>query len=129
MTSSPCNGPAATDATRLQQVFWNLIQNAIKFSPAGDSAITIRSRNAHGRIRVSVADKGRGIEPELLPRIFEPFEQGEYDSPDGLKGLGLGLAISKRIVEAHNGTLTAASAGRGRGAVFTVEFDTVPEPA
>jgi PAS domain S-box-containing protein len=112
------------DATRLQQVFWNLIQNAMKFTPDG-GRITISSRNVGERVCVAVADTGRGIDSPLLEKIFEPFEQGNDNGKESLRGLGLGLTIARRIVAAHSGTLAAASKGRNRGAVFTVALRTV----
>jgi two-component system, chemotaxis family, CheB/CheR fusion protein len=112
---------AEADAARMQQVLWNLIKNAVKFTPEGGT-VTVRSENpARGRIRVSVADTGAGIRPDMLTRIFEPFEQGEV-APLRHGGLGLGLSISKALVELHGGTIRAQSAGEGRGAVFMVEL-------
>ena len=126
---------ARADATRLQQVFWNLIQNAIKFTPAGGT-VTIRSRTVDslpGRgLIVEVADTGIGIEAEVLPRLFQPFAQGET-APYRRHhmGLGLGLAIARSIAEAHGGRLTAASSGPGHGATFTLELapDLTQSPA
>jgi two-component system CheB/CheR fusion protein len=112
------------DPVRLQQVFWNLIQNAIKFTPVGGT-ITIGSHNENEHVFATVTDTGRGIDPWLLERIFEPFEQGALRSKETLQGLGLGLAIARRIMLAHGGTLTAASVGRDRGATFTVGLETV----
>jgi len=117
------------DAARLQQVVWNLLKNAIKFTPAG-GAITVATRNdAIGRLMVEVTDTGVGIEPDVLPRIFDAFEQGEVAVARHFGGLGLGLAISKGLVAAHGGTIAAHSAGRNRGATFTVTFETVPYDA
>jgi signal transduction histidine kinase len=115
------------DADRLQQVFWNLIQNAMKFTPAG-GRITVHSCNHADVVRVSVSDSGCGIEPELLDKVFEPFEQCGRKGKESLQGLGLGLAIAQRIVAAHGGTLAAASEGRNLGAVFTFELQTVQTP-
>jgi CheY-like chemotaxis protein len=113
------------DSTRLQQVFWNLINNAIKFTPA-DGVITVRSGNAEqGLIRVDVIDTGVGIDAAVLPRLFTAFEQGEARAARQQAGLGLGLAISRKLVEAHGGTISAASEGRGRGAAFQVELPVV----
>lgn len=110
------------DSTRLQQVFWNLINNAAKFTP-DDGTITVRSSNIDdGHVRVSVTDTGAGIDAEVLPRLFNAFEQGEVRSARQQAGLGLGLAISKRLAEAHGGTITAFSAGRGKGSTFTVDL-------
>jgi PAS domain S-box-containing protein len=110
------------DGTRLQQIFWNLINNAIKFTPPQGN-VTVRSSDAgDGRVRVDVIDTGAGIDPAVLPRLFNAFEQGDVRTLRQQAGLGLGLAISKRLAEAHGGTIAAASAGRGRGATFTVEL-------
>jgi len=112
------------DAARLQQVFWNLFKNAAKFTPAGGS-VTVRSENpAPGRIRVAVADTGRGIRADLLPRIFEAFEQGDVTATRRAGGLGLGLAIARNLVELHGGSISAASGGEGLGATFTVDLAT-----
>ena len=117
------------DAARLQQVVWNLLKNAIKFTPAG-GAITVATRNdAIGRLVIEVTDTGVGIEPDVLPRIFDAFEQGEVAVARHFGGLGLGLAISKGLVAAHGGTIAAHSAGRNRGATFTVTLETVPYEA
>lgn len=105
------------DLDRLQQVFWNLLKNAIKFTPPG-GRIAIRSMNLRSDLlRVEVRDSGKGIPPGIASRIFEPFEQGESS-----EGLGLGLAISKNIVELHRGRITASSPGLGKGATFVVEI-------
>jgi two-component system CheB/CheR fusion protein len=113
------------DTPRLTQVFWNLFSNAVKFTPAG-GAITVRSsreESAAGRqLLVEVADTGIGIEPDVLADIFDAFQQGEQTITRRFGGLGLGLAISKAIVELHGGSLTAASDGLGRGAVFSVRL-------
>ena len=110
------------DATRLQQILWNLVNNAQKFTPA-DGVITVRSSDAGpGRVRVEVSDTGAGIDPSVLPQLFNAFEQGEARAARQHAGLGLGLAISKKLAEAHGGTITAHSEGRGRGATFTVEL-------
>jgi CheY-like chemotaxis protein len=131
------------DAVRLQQVFWNLIGNAVKYTPEGGT-LRLRSSNpptdvaAGGDgspgaprpwLRVEVTDTGIGIEPEVMPRIFDPFEQGEQTLTRRYGGLGLGLSISRTLVQMHGGTLTATSAGRGAGATFTIELPTVAEPA
>lgn len=113
------------DSTRLQQVFWNLINNAQKFTPP-EGSITVRSSDAPGgRVRVEVSDTGVGIDPAVLPRLFSAFEQGDLRASRQHAGLGLGLAITKRLVEAQGGTVAAFSEGRGRGATFTVELPAV----
>ena len=109
------------DAPRLTQVFWNLLKNALKFSPNGDPIRIQACRNeGPGQLVVEVADRGIGIEPERLPRIFDAFEQGQRRITRLFGGLGLGLAISKAIVELHGGHITAASEGPGQGTSFTV---------
>lgn len=108
------------DAARLQQVFWNLIKNAVKFTPAG-GRLEVRTRNDEGHnVHIEISDTGIGIDPELLPRIFDAFEQGGRSVTSQYGGLGLGLAISKRVVDMHGGSITARSAGRGQGATFCI---------
>lgn len=115
------------DADRLQQILWNLLTNALKFTPPGGT-ITLRSENSEQGIRLSVADTGCGIEPDLLAKIFQPFEQGGRKGKEALQGLGLGLAIAQRIAVAHGGSLSVSSRGRDLGAVFTLELACVPAP-
>jgi signal transduction histidine kinase len=110
------------DAARLQQVFWNVIKNAIKFTAFGGT-VTIRTWNdASQRLFVEVADTGVGIEPQILPHIFRAFDQGEGEATRNFGGLGLGLSISKAIVEMHGGTILARSEGKDRGAAFTIDL-------
>jgi CheY-like chemotaxis protein len=116
------------DGARLQQVFWNIVKNAIKFTPAGGAVRVVTSNEAPGRLTVKVIDTGLGIDPEVLPRIFDAFEQGTV-STQQFGGLGLGLAITKGIVQMHGGSIRAESAGRGEGTTFTVEFATCAPPA
>lgn len=105
------------DSDRLQQVFWNLLKNATKYTESA-RRILIRSTNPESDLlRIEITDSGKGISAELLTRIFEPFEQGEES-----EGLGLGLAISKAIVELHGGEIKAQSEGLGRGSTFVVEL-------
>lgn len=112
------------DAARLGQVFWNLIKNAVKFTPAG-GRITLRSRNpAPDRLEVTIEDTGRGIDPEVLPHIFDAFEQGGEHITRKFGGLGLGLAIARAVAELHRGRISARSAGAGRGAEFVLELPT-----
>ena len=111
---------AWADAARLQQVFWNLVKNAVKFTPVS-GAIELRTRNDVGhRLIIEVADNGIGIDPQLMPRIFDAFEQGGRMTTTQYGGLGLGLAISKRVVDLHGGSIAVQSAGTGKGATFTV---------
>jgi CheY-like chemotaxis protein/anti-sigma regulatory factor (Ser/Thr protein kinase) len=124
MECSALRHHAKADPARLQQVFWNLLSNAHKFTPAGGK-ITVRTQETDGRLLVEVIDTGIGIAPEILPRIFGAFEQGDSKTARKFGGLGLGLAISKRLVDAHGGRLSAASEGRGTGATFRVELPIV----
>jgi signal transduction histidine kinase len=114
------NYQLCADVDRLQQVFWNLLKNALKFTPPG-GRIRIRSMNLRSDLlRIEVRDSGKGIPPGMLSRIFEPFEQAENS-----EGLGLGLAICKNIVELHGGRITVNSPGLGNGATFIVEIPVV----
>lgn len=117
------------DAARLQQVFWNLLKNALKFTPAG-GRLTVRSSNpAPGRLDITFTDTGIGIAPGALERIFSAFDQGELDGRHRFGGLGLGLSISRAIVDLHGGELHATSEGPGHGAAFTVSMEAVAAPA
>jgi HAMP domain-containing protein/signal transduction histidine kinase/ActR/RegA family two-component response regulator len=109
------------DPARLQQIFWNLINNAVKFTPPNGQIIISTGNDSNGQLRVEIEDTGLGIEAEALPKIFDAFEQGGRTQ---LGGLGLGLAISKALVEAHEGAIAAQSAGRNRGSKFTLVFPT-----
>lgn len=117
------------DAGRLQQVLWNLINNAAKFTPSGGWLILRSCNEGANQLRIDVVDTGIGIEPEQLPRLFHAFEQGERSVTRRYGGLGLGLTISKALVEAHGGKLTVVSAGRDKGATFSITLNTVPAPA
>ncbi len=118
----------AGDAVRLRQVFWNLLKNAIKYTPAGGS-ITVRTANpSSGKIAFTVADTGIGIDQQALPSIFRAFKSDTIKGSKGFGGLGVGLAISKAIVELHGGVIRAESAGAGRGAVFIIDLPTVAPP-
>jgi PAS domain S-box-containing protein len=111
------NHELRADTDRLQQVFWNLLKNAIKFTPSGGQ-IEVRSTDSPDKsLRVEIQDSGKGISSQLLSRIFDPFEQGE-----GSVGLGVGLTISKTIVELHNGRIDASSLGLGKGSTFVIEL-------
>ena len=113
------------DSGRLHQVFWNIVKNAIKFTPAG-GRLTVRTTNpAPGRIRLEFSDTGIGIAPQFLDSVFEPFVQGERHGAGALSGLGLGMSIAKTIVELHGGTIEVDSAGTGQGTSFIVELATV----
>lgn len=113
--------PVFGDSSRLQQVFWNLIKNSVKFTERGGD-IDVRSYIENSSVVVEVRDKGIGIEPALLPRIFDAFEQGGEQVTRQFGGLGLGLAITKRLVEMHDGRVTVESEGKGKGATFRVSL-------
>ncbi|HEX7155477.1 MAG TPA: ATP-binding protein, partial [Thermoanaerobaculia bacterium] len=112
------------DPDRLRQVIWNLLSNAVKFTPSGGS-IEVEVFQSGGAAVLRVGDSGEGIAPEFLPRVFERFWQGDTGSRREKPGLGLGLAISKYVVDLHGGTIEAESGGRARGATFTVTLPLV----
>lgn len=125
----------SADATRLEQVFWNLIKNAVKFTPSGGT-IEIRTWNevddsfkGQDLLIIEFVDTGIGIEPSVLPWIFDPFHQGEGSITRRFGGMGLGLAISQGVVEAHGGVLTAESLGKDQGATFRVQLKVEHLPA
>ncbi len=107
------------DSTRLQQVVWNLLTNAVKFTPEG-GLVELRMEGAADHIRIAVSDTGKGVEPEFLPFVFDRFRQADTSSGRRYGGVGLGLSLVKHLVELHGGTITAASEGAGRGATFTI---------
>ncbi|HEU0209244.1 MAG TPA: ATP-binding protein, partial [Candidatus Udaeobacter sp.] len=118
----------AGDPSRLQQVFWNLIKNSVKFTPE-KGRITIETLNpAPDKIEVHVVDTGIGIEPEAIGKIFDAFEQGQSDITRRFGGLGLGLTISKTLIDAHHGNIRVHSPGKDQGATFTVELNTSDIP-
>ena len=116
------------DPTRLRQVFWNLLKNAVDYSPE-NSSLQLRTTNTEGRLKIEIQDSGIGIRPELMPKIFTAFERGDRATRHRFGGLGLGLNIAKTVVELHHGTLTAFSEGEGKGATFTVELPCIPLPS
>jgi CheY-like chemotaxis protein/two-component sensor histidine kinase len=109
------------DPNRLQQVVWNLLTNAIKFTPAG-GRVTVRVETSGREVIVAVTDTGIGIDAAFLPHVFELFRQAELSATRMHGGLGLGLSIVRHLVEAHGGRITVESAGSGHGATFTVVF-------
>jgi CheY-like chemotaxis protein/two-component sensor histidine kinase len=111
--------PISGDRARLQQVVWNLIVNAIKFTPTG-GRVTVRLEYRSGSARITVSDTGKGISADFLPYVFDRFRQADSSSTRQHGGLGLGLAIVRHLVELHGGTVAAESQGEGRGATFTV---------
>jgi PAS domain S-box-containing protein len=116
------------DRARLAQAIGNLLQNAAKFTPKG-SKVSVSLARHDGRAVVEVADTGMGIEPDLLPRLFEPFTQGERSLARTRGGLGLGLSLVKGLIEQHGGTVTGTSEGPGRGARFTLTLPIDEQPA
>ncbi|HEY8550242.1 MAG TPA: HAMP domain-containing sensor histidine kinase [Vicinamibacterales bacterium] len=110
---------AACDAVRFQQVVWNLVTNAIKFTPAG-GRVTVTLDEEDGQAVLTVSDSGIGIDPAFLPHAFDPFSQAESSAATGPSGLGLGLTIVRQLVELHGGTVSASSGGLGLGTTFRV---------
>jgi CheY-like chemotaxis protein len=108
------------DPARLQQPLWNLLKNAAKFTPEGGTVHVRTYDDGPDRVAVEVSDTGRGIAADILPKVFDAFEQGGAGMTARFGGLGLGLAIAKAVVEGHGGTIRAASEGEGAGATFTV---------
>src|SRR5438094_1344899 len=126
---SPKQHHIQADCIRLQQVFWNLINNAVKFTPpAGPIAIST-SNDERARFRFEITDNGIGIEPKRLASLFVPFEQADASVSRQFGGLGLGLAISKHLVNLHHGTIEAESGDRSFGHTFKVTLNTLPEGA
>ena len=113
------------DPLRLQQVMWNLIKNAVKFSPQGGRVSISSVNDATGGLTLEFADRGIGIAPELLPLVFDPLQQGDDTMQRRYGGMGLGLFIARGLAEAHHGTLTVASGGRGEGATFRLSLRTI----
>jgi PAS domain S-box-containing protein len=115
------------DPVRIQQVFWNLLNNAVKFTPKG-GRVTIRSSNEGGQFVFEINDTGIGIEAERQSRIFEAFDQGELSITRQFGGLGLGLTISKTLLDLHGGRISVQSEGKNRGTTFRVFLDLLREP-
>ena len=117
----PVSLPTAGDPDRLQQVIWNLLSNAVKFTPAGGS-VTLAARRVDRIDEIVVTDTGIGIDPSFLPSVFETFRQADASSTRAHGGLGLGLSIVKQLVDLHGGEVSAFSAGKDRGATFSVRL-------
>jgi PAS domain S-box-containing protein len=117
----PRSGPVSGDPERLQQVIWNLLANAVKFTPRGGRVQT-RVARVDSHIEIVVSDSGIGIRPEFLPHVFERFRQADGGLTRKSGGLGLGLAIARHIVEMHGGTISAESGGEGQGSTFGVQL-------
>jgi CheY-like chemotaxis protein len=120
------------DPNRLKQVVWNLLANAVKFTPQG-GRVDVRLDYGDSWAQIQVSDTGKGIAPEFLPHVFDRFRQADSTTTRDFGGLGLGLAIAHQIVDLHHGTIQAASPGENQGATFTVRFpvmvDAVDTPA
>jgi signal transduction histidine kinase len=118
-------GVVFADAGRLQQVILNLLSNAVKFTPAG-GRITLSADAGTDLVTIRVSDTGAGIAPEMLSRVFERFWQADKSTTRRYSGVGLGLTISRHLVELHGGTIEAASEGEGRGTTITVQLPRRP---
>jgi CheY-like chemotaxis protein/nitrogen-specific signal transduction histidine kinase len=114
-------GPISADIQRLQQMVWNLLVNAIKFTPEG-GRVQLRMETMNSHIKIIVSDTGIGIKPELLPFVFDRFRQGDSSTTRRFGGLGLGLAIVRYMAEMHGGTVSVESAGENCGTTFTIEL-------
>ncbi len=121
-------GPVSGDIVRLQQIVWNLLTNAIKFTPSG-GRVEVALTQVDSSAQISVTDSGKGISPDFLPHIFESFRQQDASITRHHGGLGLGMAIVYQLVEAHGGTITAASAGANQGSTFTVRLPLLDSPS
>ena len=121
----PRAGPVSGDPDRLQQVVWNLVLNAVKFTPRG-GRVEVRVQRAGSQVEIVVSDTGQGIAPDVLPLVFDRFRQADSSSRRAHTGLGLGLALVKHLVELHGGSVRAESAGEGLGATFVVALPSTP---
>ncbi|MBC8030028.1 MAG: MEDS domain-containing protein [Pyrinomonadaceae bacterium] len=126
VTLDPSARHTVGDASRLQQIVWNLLANAIKFTPAG-GRIEVKVERAASYLRLSVSDSGQGIGENFLPFIFDRFRQADGTTTRLHGGLGLGLAIVRQLVELHGGTIKADSAGEGQGSTFTIKLPLAPQ--
>lgn len=126
VTLDPKARHTSGDSNRLQQVVWNVLSNAIKFTPPGGQ-VDVRLERADSNLQITVSDTGQGIQPDLLPFVFDRFRQGDGSSTRRHTGLGLGLAIVRHLVEVHGGTVKAESEGEGLGSRFTIRLPLVSE--
>jgi CheY-like chemotaxis protein len=116
------------DPARLHQIVWDLLKNAAKFTPERGSITLATANDADGSITLTITDTGIGISPDLIERIFQPFEQGSEPFVQRLGGLGLGLTIAKALVDAHGGSISVSSGGAGKGTTFIVRLPTIAAP-
>ena len=123
----PTVGPVSGDSVRLQQIVWNLLSNAVKFTPSGGS-VFIDYRRKGAFAEVVVRDTGIGIAPDFLPHVFERFRQAESAATRSHRGMGLGLAIVRHLVELHGGTVSVESAGENQGSIFTIHLPLATTP-
>src|SRR6185295_14440761 len=114
-------GTVRADASRLQQILWNVLSNAVKFTPKG-GRVRILLAPIDRQAEIVVSDTGAGIDPRFLPYVFDRFRQADSSTTREHGGLGLGLAIVRNLVDLHGGTVRAESAGVGRGATFTIRL-------
>jgi CheY-like chemotaxis protein/two-component sensor histidine kinase len=122
----PTIGQVLGDAARLQQVIWNLLTNAVKFTPEG-GRVEIQLQQIGSQAQIQVRDTGKGISPDFLPHVFEYFRQADATTTRTFGGLGLGLAIVRHLVELHGGTVQVDSPGEGQGAIFTVKLPLIKD--
>jgi CheY-like chemotaxis protein len=125
MIAGEGSGIMVGDEARLQQAVWNLLANAIKFTPGG-GRVTVSRRRRDADVDIEVADTGEGIAVEVLPFVFDRFRQGDSGTTRAHTGLGLGLAIVRHIVELHGGRVSVSSDGRGEGSTFRISLPVVP---
>jgi CheY-like chemotaxis protein len=128
LIQDPAGSYVMGDPERLQQVFWNLFSNAIKFT-SKNGRVRVSVESVGSNVEVVVADTGLGIDPEFLPRIFDRFTQDDSSSTRHARGLGLGLSIARQLVELHGGNIQAESPGVGQGSTFTARFPRSPVTA
>ncbi|MEH2372082.1 hybrid sensor histidine kinase/response regulator [Nostoc sp.] len=121
-------GKVLGDSARLQQVLWNLLLNAVKFTPTGGQ-VNVRLECIDAQAQITVSDTGKGIHPDFLPHVFDYFRQGDSTTTRKFGGLGLGLAIARHLVEMHGGTVGVESLGENKGAIFTVSLPLIKDAA